>query len=174
MCVEGEDAVATQQWNFVGAGRGSYEVGQKYSFVGEGGGSFEPASPKKPMCGIGAGKLSVFTIVVLAALGAISGAIFFVGTGALGTALRHLEYDPDRAGIQPEGPEFESYREGCATLCEFRDVSAPCGARMQWAADHRFTGKADACQLAEKVVKEQCPTCSTCDFASTGCAAVAV
>jgi hypothetical protein len=59
----------------------------------------------------------------------------------------------------------------CALACSFHGVSAPCGARMRWAAAHRFAGQADACQQSHSVVTQQCPACAACDVASAGCTA---
>lgn len=67
-----------------------------------------------------------------------------------------------------------SFGGDCAIDCSFHGVSAPCGARIQWAAAHNFAGQANACERSHSAVREQCPACAACDVASAGCTALPV
>merc|ERR1719333_1107769 len=99
---------------------------------------------------MGPWNIAAGTLVVLATVFVIAGVVALISTGSIaGFATRHLEYD-DQGGLADD-----SSRTGCKLLCDFHGVSAPCGARMQWAADHHFTGAMDACQRAQSVVSQQ-------------------
>lgn len=60
--------------------------------------------------------------------------------------------------------------QGCSVACKFEGQTATCKARVEWATDHVYAGKPNACEKAHSLVMDQCPHCSHgCSRAEAGC-----
>merc|ERR1711990_513789 len=58
----------------------------------------------------------------------------------------------------------------CDTVCVFKRQSATCKMRIQYAAEHKFSGKSNGCQLAHNLVLQDCLNCSGCTPDAASCA----
>jgi len=59
----------------------------------------------------------------------------------------------------------------CSRTCVFEGLSASCSHRIVYAAQNKFQDKgiANGCVFAQELVLRQCPACSACALADTGC-----
>mmetsp|Transcript_27540 Transcript_27540/g.77900 ORF Transcript_27540/g.77900 Transcript_27540/m.77900 type:complete len:701 (+) Transcript_27540:1-2103(+) len=57
----------------------------------------------------------------------------------------------------------------CDKICEFKGKPRACRVLIQWAADHQFKGKSNACVAAIVMVNLQCPSCWACSLAEANC-----
>merc|ERR1719277_2021707 len=73
----------SENWKFVGAGRGQYDVVEKYQFVGDGGGAF---NPNESSAGHSGGGICASFLCILVLLGAFAGAGYSVVQAAGGDA----------------------------------------------------------------------------------------
>jgi hypothetical protein len=58
---------------------------------------------------------------------------------------------------------------GCSRACTFEGMTATCRQRVRYVARHKFRGQATPCVLSQELVLRQCPSCSGCALADTGC-----
>lgn len=58
---------------------------------------------------------------------------------------------------------------GCDAVCIFDAHSSTCRSRLLFAAAHQFQGQRHNCDSAAKLVMAQCPSCTSCSIADSGC-----
>lgn len=61
---------------------------------------------------------------------------------------------------------------GCDAECVVKGEARGCGERIQWAATNSFVflPKVESCQSAQSLVIKECPHCTGCNAANSGCA----
>jgi len=76
---------------------------------------------------------------------------------------------PHATNPSKTGPLRQPTSKACAASCTFDAQTAPCGQRVQFAAEFVFFSEADPCKEAHDMVLKECESCSSCMLDATGC-----
>jgi hypothetical protein len=172
------------QWQYVGRGRGGYTKVPEYRFAGVGQGDYVKGGGTVYSWRLRTRCLLLLGLLLLALVGTFLWLLFDPNDPLhvevpMEHRKVHSRHHPHADGRQHHAHNTtrESLGTGCRTLCEYHGISAPCRARVHWAAEHIFSSepRQAACRKAYDVVMVQCPVCeelaSGCRQKSMDCAA---
>lgn len=198
-CLEPAQEHHETRWSYVGAGNGEYEpAADVYNYVGQGAGTFEPGA--RPTMEEGSCVRS-FSLVLCALL--TLGVLGLVVTAARGEAPKfdcetgyanwttawtaeqqtwccnHVHrgcwvVNGTAGSSNTTAPTTPPPQAACDTMCTYTGETYSCTQRILFASTHQVGASSpNSCAAALSIVVKDCPACSACPLAETGCGGAA-